>query len=86
MTEPAANAFYDGHADEIDAIAQRIVDEVKPAAHAGGVLLLAATRIIGHLAGHLDNVRVANGQERLGPTGSMLEAYKLVNAGSPATN
>lgn len=86
MTEPASEAFYARHADDIDAMAQRIIDDVQPAAHAGGVLLLAATRIIGHLAGHLDNVRAANGQERLGATGSLLEAYRLVNAGIPATN
>lgn len=86
MKEPASDAFYRDHASDVDAMAQRIIDEVHPAAHAGGVLLLAATRIIGHLAGHLDNVRAANGQERLGHTGSMLEAYRLVNAGIPATN
>lgn len=86
MNKPASDAFYRRYAADVDAMAQRIIDETQPAAHAGGVLLLAATRIIGHLAGHLDNARVVNGQERLGATGSMLEAYMLVNAGAPATN
>ena len=86
MSEPASDAFYDRYAADVDALANRIIADIRPTKHAGGVLLLAATRMIGHLAGHLDNVRSLEGKERLGATGAMLDAYSLVNAGKPETH
>lgn len=87
-TEQAMIACREAFEREIDDMAQRIVASIGPAphAHAGGILLLCATRIIGHLAGHLDNVRADQGQDMHGPEASMHEAYSLVNIGRPHSN
>ena len=86
MSEPASDAFGGEFERDIDEIVDRIVSRVMPAEHASGVLLLCATRILGHLAGHLDNVRAAKGLERLGADASMHEAYQLVDLGRPPLN
>ena len=84
-SEAATLAYRAAFEREIDDIAQRIVTGMIPSPHphAGGVLLLCATRLIGHLAGHLDNVRAANGEPRHGAEASAREAYRLMDAGRP---
>jgi hypothetical protein len=87
-SEDATTAYRATFEQEIDDIARRIVASVTPAPHphAGGILLLCATRLIGHLSGHLDNVRAATGKDRYGAEASMHEAYRLIDAGRPQPN
>jgi hypothetical protein len=87
-TDDATRAYRALFEREVDDMASRIVASMvpEPHPHAGGLLLLCATRLIGHLAGHLDNVRAANGEPRHGAEASMSEAYKLIDAGRPRPN
>ena len=85
-SEPATDAYRASFERDVDALAQSIVDRIGPTATASGVMLLCATRLIGHLAGHLDNVRAVKGQSRHGPEASMSEAYGLVDIGRPRAN
>lgn len=84
-TEGATLAYREQFERDVDDLAQRIVSAVAPAPHphAGGILLLCATRLIGHLSGHLDNLRAANGRSRHGAEASIHEAYRLFDAGRP---
>lgn len=69
-----------------DRLAIDIVEVIQPPPHAGGVLLLSAMTIMGHLAGHLENVRAMEGKPRLGYDAAMLEAFSLLQAGMPKAN